>query len=88
MAQDLLLENSSSGVVYTLPNTIYLKAIEYFEYRTERYLLNLREGCGRLKMEYCTMAVRIRDYCVGIKNAMAVVVFIFLKHIGLCAGDK
>ena len=30
------------------------------------------------------MAVRIRDYCVGIKNAVVVVVLIFLKHNGLC----
>ena len=30
------------------------------------------------------MVVRIRDNCVGIKNALVVVVFIFLKHNGLC----
>ena len=30
------------------------------------------------------MAVRICDYCVGIKNAIVVVVPIFLKHDSLC----
>ena len=30
------------------------------------------------------MAIRIQDYCVGIKNAVIMVILIFLKHNGLC----
>ena len=34
MDHDLVLENSSSAAVYTLPNTmIYLKAIKYLNFR-------------------------------------------------------
>ena len=41
MDQELVLENSSSAAVYTLPNTIiYLKVCEVFEYQTETDLLN------------------------------------------------
>ena len=34
----------------------------------------------KIEIEYCTVVLRIRDYCVGIKNAVVVVVFIFIKH--------
>ena len=37
-----------------------------------------------MKIEYSTIAVRIWDYCIEIKNVVVVVVLIFLKHNGLC----
>ena len=58
-----------------------------FEYQTETYLLNKSwsydTGCKWLKIECCTMAVRIQDYCAEIKNVVVVVVLIFLKYDGL-----
>ena len=32
------------------------------------------------------MAVRIREYCVEIKNAVVVVIIIFIKYNSLCGG--
>ena len=36
-----------------------------------------------MRIECCTMALRIQDYCVG-NYAVVVAVFIFSKHNGLC----
>ena len=70
MDHKLVLENSNSAAVYTLPNTIiYLKTIKYLNIRLRQIYyadLELKIGrCKRFKIECCTMAKRIRDYCVG-----------------------
>ena len=69
MAYELVSKSPSSAAVYILPNTIiYLKAINYFYVRLRQAYksdLECKIGCKRLRIKYCTMAVEIRNYCVG-----------------------
>ena len=73
MDHEPILENQSSAAVYMLPNnTIYLKAIKY---------LNIRLRHIRVQ--------KIQDRMLNLellcwKNALVVVVLIFLNHDGLC----
>ena len=86
MGHKLVLENSSSAAVNTMPNTIiYLEVVEYLITKlTQIYQTNLElKGAKDCGLNAVLWLQGFRTTMLEIKNAVLVVVFIFFKHNGL-----